>query len=640
METYEQEKNGLKKDALVFGSFSLSLFWVIALWNFWSRFVDALGFNMTAFILGVLVLFFAVTGFKSIKSNYSWAIPIMLIATSFSLWDNPYLKVVSLFFLPVICSIFFAYAFFPKNKLSIQRIVFSFLFERITLLIKLNEAVRLIFEKLRIGKGEKSKLIMRIILGFFLFIILAFTIFLPLLSAADPVFKIMVQATMDWFYDIISWRYFMRIVLASLSTIFLISYFLSLEKAKGKPSLIQNKSENKPIDPIVSGIILGGVMLLYVIFLWTQLSHLWINQLPVEFRETERLVKSGFWQLFTLSLINIAFFFGYFRKTNLFVQNILKAFTIASFLLLLSAGQRMFLYVLYYGLSYEKFFASYVVVYCALLFVWLAYQLFFNRTGNILKFVIFSLLWMYAVLTVMPVERIIFSFNANLATRDDSRIKLNELRMLSYDAFPLIVDYRKDEVWEKDWCYWSQSKLRTLERKEWYEKNLSNIIPVNAFDSWKNGECAKLFNEDTTKVRMPETVIEDTRKTYRNEEFSFEVKYPDAGWKIINYFDTKTGTYSGGNIFKDPETNVAVLPLGSKNISDYPETKVVVSQIKIGEIFAQKKVWQLPEGKFFSTVNLSSYPSFWNEKQVIEIKYKKETEKEVNDIVTSLRFYK
>jgi len=396
-------------------------------------------------------------------------------------------------------------------------------------------------------------------------------------------------------------------------------------------------SEKKLIDPIVSGIVLGGVLILYLLFLLTQLSHLWVNQLPINFGETERLVKSGFWQLFLLSVINIVFFFAYFKKTNNIVQNILKIFTATSFLLLFSAGYRMFLYVFYYGLSYEKFFASYAVIYFALIFIWLFYQLFTNREGHIFKFLIFSLLWMYAVLTVMPVERIIFSTNEKLFLRADSRIKLMELQMLSYDALPMVAAHSTDEKWQKDWCHWGYSNLKKVEDRKWYEKNLSNLASINIPAKWTNYNCYNSESNEENALPVDE-VVKDDRGIYKNEKFSFEVKYPQEGWRIVNWFSTDRNRDEGGSIYKDILTSVNILPLEDKKrvYSDYGAT---ISDIKIDKYTGKKRVWKQKDGNYFMSIRLISYPATWEKNHNIDAKYTNETEKEVWEIINSIIFF-
>jgi hypothetical protein len=178
------------------------------------------------------------------------------------------------------------------------------------------------------------------------------------------------------------------------------------------------------------------------------------------------------------------------------VQWILTAFTFASLFLLSSAGYRMGLYVAYYGFSYEKFFASYTVLYCAILFVWLISRLFINRLSNVIKFLIILFLCMYSLVTIFPVEQFILRTNVALSQKEDSRIRLFELTMLSPDVLGLIKDYRDKGVLKEktdylsregvqkseedfDWAPWIERQEKRLADKKWYEYNLMNLINTN-----------------------------------------------------------------------------------------------------------------------------------------------------------------
>lgn len=621
-----------RNNILIIGSITLSVYFVIALWNFWSRFIDALGFNATVFILGTALLFLVFQGIPRWKHQFAWIIPVALISLSFSLWENPYLKVINVLLLPFILSVVFNYALNQKKIIDAKFIVFSIM-GRITLLLKLKESVRLIFGRFSAAQ-EKKKLFSKIMLGLSLFAILALVVFIPLLSSADPEFATLMKGILDWFHDVLSFRYMERIVFAAVATIFLISYFLSFNEENPTDANEQTLPKNQPLDPVISGIVLGGVLTLYLIFIGMQFSRLWISQLPFDFHTTEQLVKSGFWQLFILSIINIVFFFGYFKKTNTAVQSILKVFTLASFLLLVSAAHRMFLYVFFYGLSYEKFFASYTVIYCAILFLWLIYQLFTDRESNLFKYLMFSLLWMYAIATVLPIERIIFSFNANASHRSDSRIKMNELQMLSYDALPLAATYSKDTKWQKEWCYWAERKIRTVEKKKWYEKNLANFTDIQTPEIWKSGEC-ELPEERPMQFETVPTPPRDTHKIHRETDFSFQVKYPNEGWKIIKIFDYEKNKGKGVHIYKDEGSDVTIQPLGMRKLTIDNRIKPTISECS-GTLNGEKTVWENPDGSGMISIKLSSYPNSWSDDHAIEARYTKDTKKAVEAILESI----
>lgn len=621
------------RSMLVAGSFALSVYFVIALWNFWSTFVDALGFNSTVFILGFALLFLISYGITSWKKHALWIVPVVLIALSFSLWENPYLKVISILLLPLIMSVVFSYSLLSTRTIDIRFVVLSIV-ERMTLFFKLKAAVSLVCGRWRLTEGENKKVLSRVALGILLFSILALTVFIPLLSSVDPQFAVIMQGILDWFYQVLSFRYMGRIAFASVATVLIISYFLSFEK-RSEDVNGQSLPQKTVLDPVISGIVLGGVLMMYVIFIALQLPYLWMNQLPVDFQSTEQLVKSGFWQLLLLSAINIIFFFGYFKKTTAGVQNILKAFTVASFLLLISAGHRMFLYVFFYGLSYEKFFASYTVIYCAILFAWLSYQLLFRRGGDLVKHLIFSLLWMYGIATVMPVERIIFSFNEEMSRRPDSRIKMNELRMLSYDVLPLAATYHGDAEWQGDWCYWAEREMRTVARKKWYEKNLANFADIRIPESWNKNEGCATPQEQTTPSEP--VLPEDTRTLYNDTDFSFQVKYPNKGWQIIRLFDFEKNQKKGIHLYKDEKTDVSIQPIGNVRLAIDRSIKPIATRLS-GHITGVKTVWETSGGNGMIVIKLDSYPKSWNGEHAIEARYTRDTKKTVEGILESLVF--
>ena len=621
------------KSMLVAGSFALSVYFVIALWNFWSTFVDALGFNSTVFILGFVLLFLASYGITNWKKHALWIVPVVLIALSFSLWENPYLKVINILLLPLIMSVVFSYALLSTKTIDMRFVILSIV-ERMTLILKLKAAVSLMCGRWRLTEGEDKKTLSRVALGLLLFSVLALTVFIPLLSSVDPQFAVLMQGILDWFYQALSFRYMGRIAFALVATVLIMGYILSFERQSDDMNG-RSLSRKTVLDPVISGIVLGGVLMIYGVFIVLQFPHLWMNQLPVDFQSTEQLVKSGFWQLLLLSVINIIFFFGYFKKTNVVVQDILKAFTIASFLLLISAGHRMFLYVFFYGLSYEKFFASYTVIYCAVLFAWLSYQLFFRRGGDLVKHLTFSLLWMYGIVTVMPVERIVFSFNAEMSRRPDSRIKMNELRMLSYDVLPLAATYRRDEGWQGDWCYWAEREMRTVARKKWYEKNLANFADIRIPESWKKTEGCVTLQE---RIIPSEPVLpEDTRTLYNDADFSFKVKYPNKEWQIIRLFDFEKNQKKGIHLYKNEKTDVSIQPIGNARLAIDRSIKPSITRLS-GHLAGIKTVWETSGGNGMIVIKLDSYPKSWNGEHAIEARYTRDTKKTVEDILESLAF--
>lgn len=479
----------------------LAFFWIIFLWGFWNKGVYALGFNALVF-LSLVILFFlqllAKNG-KYKKSDWSWLIPIIFLVISFFLYDNPFFKLTALFVLPWLLAIFYNYATLNNKTVKYWNFIFikkilGRVFSFFPFLIKSFEHyVNLIIPK---NNSYKNKLI-KIIVGLFLLFIIAFTVVIPLLSSADPVFAEKMQAVMQWFNNLISRTVLLKIIVFIILSVGLLSLALAWNR-----ELDYTEPEQPPakVDSIISGIVLGGILLLYLLFLWIQFKRLWVGSLPFEFKETESLVKSGFWQLLTLSFINITIYFFTYKKIVPLIHKILTVFTVTSLLLLGSAGYRMALYVIYYGFSYEKFYATYTVLFCAILFVWLISRLFISRKSNIVKFLLFLFLWMYAVISIFPVEQFIVRENTALVKLKNSQIRLYEMSMLSPDVLSLIKKYQASGLLNErdgviyreninnqsansgpqpekfDWAPWIKEQQDLIAKKLWYELNLSNIL--------------------------------------------------------------------------------------------------------------------------------------------------------------------
>jgi len=477
---------------------ALSAFWVIFLWNFWNRGIYALGLNAWIFSSLTILLFVGVLRWKNnfFRRDLIWIIPFVLISLSFALYDNPFLKITSILVFIGLFPVFYNYSFLSEKEkrywnfdffIRILKRVFSFL-------TQIGRSLILYLELIIPANKSKRNIIAKSIAGVILFLIIALTVFIPLLSSADTVFAGKIQVI----YNFVKEFFSVPVVYKIITFVILSIITFSMLFAWGKSFVYQEKEEgSKKIDPIIPGIVLGGILLIYLLFLWVQLDQLWIGSLPFDFKKTESLVKSGFWQLFFLSIINILIYFFAYRKTNKLVQWILTAFTVASFLLLFSAAYRMVLYTTYYGFSYEKFFASYTVLFCLILFVWLISRLFIKKRSNMVKFLLILFLWMYAVVTIFPVEWFIMQSNIKLSKMSDSRIKLYELTMLSPDVLSLVKKYKESGVLKEDktsiyfvegdtgekermepfsWQPWVEQQETIINNKKWYEKNLMNIL--------------------------------------------------------------------------------------------------------------------------------------------------------------------
>ncbi len=475
-------------------SLLLSLFFIIFLWSFWSKDVFALGINFALYLASV-TLFFVSRLRKNLKystSDLAWIIPLLLLSLSFALYENPFFKACCLLAFPIVLSLFYSYAWVDKKKeidwdgLFIAKII-KHVFSFFTFLIT---SARLSFNAIYDKEKTKRGMVKRILIGLAL-LLFSLLIIVPFLSSADPLFAQKLKPFYDAIIDILSASIVAKIIVFIVLSIGTLASLL----AWGRSQEIAGATKEANRDMVITSIVLGGILIIYLLFLWIQLDRLWVGALPFDFKETESLVKSGFWQLLFLSLVNLAIFFFLYRKTAPIGQKLLGIFSFASILLLVSSAHRMALYVTYYGFSYEKFYASYAVLFCVILFLWLISRLFINKKSNVVKFLAFQFLWMFALISIFPVEFFILKSNMALVAKSDSKIHLFEMAMLSSDVLPQIKKYKeegklKEEVEyifeqpngeigrakkERDWNPWIAKQEKRIQDKKWYEFTLSAI---------------------------------------------------------------------------------------------------------------------------------------------------------------------
>lgn len=481
-----------------------SAFYVIAVWQ---SSLEQLGLAAAVYLLAVLGLFLWLMHRRglSLAANAYWIVPGLLIAASYLLYTNPFIKAVNYLVMPVALTVFYGLAQLPPERrfrwslafvgASMARFFspFSFLLASARTHASLGKSAR-----------QNPSTVKSVALGVTLMLAIVAVIVLPLLAAADAGFASLVDNFLNWFPNLISPEALARIIVGILLSLMTLAALLAWGR---EPAVKGEEQAEVPLDSIVVGIVLGGILVTYVIFLLLQAKHLATGQLPFAFSDAVYAVKSGFWQLIILSTLNIAVFALAFRRTTAGVQRLLVAFAAASLLLVFSAAHRMGLYVTYYGFSYEKFYASLAVVFCLALFGYLLTRLVRRERADVLRFATVLFIWMYAVAAVFPVEQFVWRANVALAQLPGSHINLYELTMLSSDVLgpvkdrladgTLVGNYRQavsrgaystsqPELALADlardnnfgWNHWLRDQETRLHAKRWYQMNLSDVFTM------------------------------------------------------------------------------------------------------------------------------------------------------------------
>lgn len=457
-------KNIFKNELII--SAITSLFSVVFLWWFWDNGIYALWFNASVFgILFIRLFLFRIDDKKQfVKNNLYWLLPIVFITLSFSIYENPFLKVINIFLLPIISLLFFGYSItkFEWNKIWWLKMVYEILRRKIYLW----KSVKKITEYINYWDNTKKTLFKKIFFWLLIFVALDSIIISLLIWADSNFWKIISEL---WL--IINLQSITKII----SFLFILVLLMWLHLYWAEEYIIKNEEE-KNIDSVISWIVLWWTLFTYFLFIWVHLDSILISSLPANIENVANLVKSWFWQLFFVSIINIIFFFIYYKKTNDLVQKLLIIFIFASFIILISAWNKMFMYIYQYGFSYEKFFASYTILYFWVLFIIMSIFLFIKKKMDILKTSLSLALCMYAGLNILPTEQIIFKTNTIVANRQGSSIQKYQSHILSIDILSSVKKLKWSNLYnEQNWDWWIKKRLDEIKNKKWYEKNIHNF---------------------------------------------------------------------------------------------------------------------------------------------------------------------
>ncbi len=478
-------------------SLGIGIFFTTFLWNIWTHGINVIGINFIIFCLLILGFYILVQQEKLSKKSIIWLFPVLLIIMGLGIYSTPFTGVISLVLLPIIFFIFTTH----ESHSNLRQIIwsklapFTLLNLAVLLLGSIFEAPAQLRSNIPSGPSLKKKnlsaITFQVILGLSLLLLVSIVIIIPLLSSADTAFA-------NVFKD---FTIYIKQLLANLETLPLrllviiitasiLIGFAHYWNRRIRPFFKTIGSGRTEKNSIAIGIFLFGVLGLYLLFIGIQIHTLFSNQLPIDFSTTESLVKSGFWQLFALTILNTLFYVSTFRKSTVVVQRILAVFTLASLLLIASAAQRVFLYVTTYGLSYEKFFAFYTVVFCSVTFIWFLSLLLYptDKPVRIVKTLAFLALWMYALTTIIPLERFIFNTNLSLTQQEDSRVDINELKMLGSDALNiveenydlLLAESRNDYLLAK-----SIDSMSILQRENYTTSDQEKDLNNNVNNRWK-----------------------------------------------------------------------------------------------------------------------------------------------------------
>ncbi|WP_211279940.1 DUF4153 domain-containing protein [Bifidobacterium eulemuris] len=199
----------------------------------------------------------------------------------------------------------------------------------------------------------------------------------PLLMETDEVFSYVLSRVVS---NLDLSDFVMHAMVILVPAPFLFSLLASVETRKHEPMLssLEAARRNRPFDPLISGIVLGVVLVVYLLFCAIQFTFLFAGHgLPDGYTYAE-YARTGFFQLLFVASVNLIGFgvvatYAPRRAPLIGMQIGLIA---ATGVMLVSAAMRLALYIQAYGLTWLRYLSMTFIVALAITLVLALVRLF------------------------------------------------------------------------------------------------------------------------------------------------------------------------------------------------------------------------------------------------------------------------
>lgn len=523
-----------------------------------------IGSSMLIFTILATIILWTILNKKGkiiYKKAIFWMIPIILLSSSYLIFDNTIFYILNILVIILLMLLMFTMAtdtkkYFTnylkhafeliKSTLSQWENSFGFTKKATNQVIKSN---------LNCNKEKIKKVATSLVIVFAVVIIV-----IILLVSADSIFASIFSGFSDMFHNFnkdVAWNLVFRMVAI------VIAYFISL----GFILAITNKKETKKeikqsikiTDKFTIKTLLIVLNIIYLVFCYIQISSLFAKvNLAGSFNYAE-YARNGFFQLMAVSFINFALILisnykNEKREKLLKILNILLV--IFTIIIVLSSIYRMHMYETEYGLTYLRSFVYIILATELIIFIPTVIYI-FNAKLDLLKWMVMIGISIYTFTNFMNLEGIIITKNMKAENRSVAIDYDYICNIASSDSYHLLVEIAENENMQTKDKLKVISKLLKIadgtDKLDWQEFNLSKYhlqkqkIDRNELEKQKRDLVKKLEEENRKKEEgyqyhhyIYEEMINDS-EGYRVDQA--DVAMTDAKWVIEKTID-------GGNSYQ------------------------------------------------------------------------------------------
>ncbi|MCL2376525.1 MAG: DUF4173 domain-containing protein [Defluviitaleaceae bacterium] len=238
-------------------------------------------------------------------------------------------------------------------------------------------------------------------------------IVIPLLMGADQVFSHYLRQIFSIDNPFLT---FMHIIVVLIAFGLFYSFLWNIGFGEAKRHVVQSK---KTIDDIISAIVLGSVILVYVLFCVIQFTYLFAGVgLPAGMTYSE-YAREGFAQTVIVCAINLLIFgvFLRFGKQHKLLMAMLCGLLATTGIMLVSGAVRLNLYIGVFGMTWLRLLSAWFIIYLAVVIALCVIRLLFKKQLPVIALsALFLLLW-YVALGYLNPDNFIAWYNYDFFIR-------------------------------------------------------------------------------------------------------------------------------------------------------------------------------------------------------------------------------
>ncbi len=312
------------------------------------------------------------------------------------------------------------------------------------------------------SRGEKNKKVLYAVLGVVIAVPLL-AIVIALLGSADIVFREITDSLLENinFGNIFN-------VLFRIGFIFFASYCLTAYLCKR--TMREEVKDRREGEPILAITITGLLSVIYLLFSGIQIVYLFLGRMKLPQGYTYSMyAREGFFQLLAVSILNLVIVLvamSYFKESKV-LKIILTIMSLCTFVMIVSSGLRMIIYIRYYYLTFLRILVLWALAVLFLLFVGVIISIYRERFP-LFKYGMVVVTVLYIAFSFSRPDYIIADINVANAPRDgmetwevseDDFFRSSEpyhdygyLSRLSADAAPVILPYLEELGYDLSIC--------------------------------------------------------------------------------------------------------------------------------------------------------------------------------------------